>query len=624
MECNKCHLIYNKADTRKFSCNHIICNLCFCNTIIKELINNIDDMNKIYSINCKCNKGTLSFNLEEIKNVKIPLNSEEKKLCPNHSNLPFTYYDKTNKSSLCDKCIENDEFKDHEKIKISDIKSNIKENISDIEYKTYDEFKKYLNGYLEQFIEKCNEYYQNEIAKMEILVEKIKNFEQNLKRQMETKIEKEKILFDLIDKIYENNYKNLKIFNEEYDKEEKYGYRFYKQLSKIKFNFGEFGTEYQEEIIPEIENILNEFEKNLSNKKFKTSIKYPYFELIKRFTQINDLKQESIISCLSENRNSNEIFVGYRDYTINVLVSKNSSYEISQTLKYHKGEITSLLYLDNYLISGSKDRTIKIWQKDADNIYKAKQIIKLENEIKKINKYINESNVGFLATGDESNFRLFLKSEEKNENLMKEEIKNGDCGLVSGEKKDENDIQTEEIFKIEQVLSDHDNEVIEAIQIKNNNDIISGSKDLTIIVWRDFMNSLQYECSQLISAGNEVEALCEFGNKGFAFAIGGTYEIKIYELNFSEGKYENVASLNPEFCHDRMINQLILLKDNRLASCSYDSTVKIISYNSLTKELREDQELDEQNLSVNCIIETGSGKLISGGHGKHLIIYKRN
>ena len=625
MECNKCHLIYNKEDTRKFSCNHIICNLCFCNTIIKGLINNIDDMNKIYSINCKCNKGTLSFNLEEIKNVKIPLNSEEKKLCPNHSNLPFTYYDKTTKSPLCDKCIENDEFKDHEKIKISDIKSNIKENISDIEYKTYDEFKKYLNGYLEQFIEKCNEYYQNEITKMEILVEKIKNFEQNLKRQMETKIEKEKIIFDLIDKIYENNYKNLKIFNEEYDKEEKYGYRFYKQLSKIKFNFGEFGTEYQEEIIPEIENILNEFEKNLSNKKFKTSIKYPYFELIKRFTQINDLKQESIISCLSENRNGNEIFVGYRDYSINVLVPKNSSYEISQTLKYHKGEITSLLYLDNYLISGSKDRTIKIWQKDADNIYKAKQIIKLENEIKKINKYINESNVGFLATGDESNFRLFLKSEEKNEeNLMKEEIKNGDCGLVSGEEKDENNIITEEIFKIEQVLSDHDNEVIEAIQIKNNNDIISGSKDLTIIVWRDFMNSLQYECSQLISAGNEVEALCEFGNKGFAFAIGGTYEIKIYELNFSEGKYENVASLNPEFCHDRMINQLIILKDNRLASCSYDSTVKIISYNSLTKELREDQELDEQNLSVNCIIETGSGKLISGGHGKHLIIYKRN
>ena len=619
MECYKCHLIYKNEDTRTFTCNHIICNLCFCNTLIKELINNIDDMNKKYSLNCKCNKGTLSFNLEEIKKVKIPLNPEEKKFCLNHSKQAFTYYDKTIKTLLCDKCIESQDFKGHEKIKIRDLKSNIKEKISDIEYKTYQDFKQYLNDYLKQFVDKCKGYYEKEIEKIEIMVEKLKNFERNLKIQMETQIQKETILFELIDKIYENNYKNLKIFNEEYNKEEKYGYYFYKQLAKIKFNFGKFDDEYQEEIIPEIENMLNEFEKNLSNKKFKTNIKYPYFELIKRFTQINDIKQESIISCLAHNRNNNEIFVGYRDYSINVLIPKNSSYEIQQTLKSHKGEITSLLYLDNYLISGSKDKTINIWEKDIDKVYKVKQTIKLENEVNKINKYINETNIGFLATGYESNFRLFLKDKEKKEeeNSMEEEIK-------KYEGNEEQNLKTEEIFKIEQVLSDHDNEVVEAIQIKSNNDIISGSKDLTIIIWKDFMNSLQYECSQIISAGNEVEALCEFGSKGFAFAISGSYEIKIYDLNFSEGKYENTASLNPEFCHDRMINQIILLKDNRLASCSYDGTVKIISYNSLTKELREDQELNELNLSINGIIETGNGKLISGGHDKHLIIYKRN
>jgi len=182
----------------------------------------------------------------------------------------------------------------------------------------------------------------------------------------------------------------------------------------------------------------------------------------------------------------------------------------------------------------------------------------------------------------------------------------------------------EDIFKIEQVFSDHDNEVVEAIQIRNNNDIISGSKDMTIIIWKDLSNSLQYECNQIISAGNEVEALCPYGNKGFAFALNVSYDIKIYELNLLNMKYENIGILNPELSHDKVINQLILLKDNRIASCSYDSTVKIISYNSLTKELREDQILDEQNLSVNSLIETKNGKLITGGHGKHLIIYKRN
>lgn len=599
MECSKCHLIYKKEDTRTYTCNHIICNFCFCDTIIKELINSIDDIDKIYSMNCKCNKGSLSFNLEEIKKIVFPSIPEENIHCSTHKEELYTHYDKTIKKLLCKKCLEREEYKDHEKTKISELKLTIKERNADIKYKTYDEFKAYLTEYLNQFIKNCNEYYQAEIKKTEIFIEKIKNFEQNLKSQMESIIQKETFLFNLIDKIYEKNYNNLKLFTED---KNILGYRFYKLLSKVKFDFGEFATEYEEEIIPEIENMLNEFDKNVLNKKYKVNIKYPYFELIKQFSQINDIKQESIISCITENKNNNEIFIGFRDYSINVLHPKNIGYEIGQTLKSHKGEITSLLYIDNYLISGSKDQTIKIWTKDNENNYIIKQVIKLNKEIKRLNKYINDNHIGFLVTSEENNFRLYLKKVNEEEN------------------KETN----EDIFKIEQVLSDHDNEVNEAIQIKSNNDIISGSKDMTIIIWKDFSNLLQYECNQIISAGNEVTSLCPFGNKGFAFALNGSYDIKIYDFNFSDGKYENIGQLSPDFCHSRVINQIILLKDNRLCSCSYDSTVKIISYNELTKEMREDQELDDQNLSVNAIIETGNGKLISGGHGKHLMIYKRN
>ena len=623
MECTKCHLIYKEEDTKKFSCEHIICKTCFYNIIIKELINNINYNNKTYSINCKCNKGTLTFEYAELNNIKLPSYYEEIKVCSLHNNECFQLYDKTNKTLLCNKCNENAEYKDHEKIKIDDLKNSIKEKTSEIKYKTYEEVNKYMKEYFDSFVNKSKEYYQEEINKMELLIEKIKKMENDLKTQMEKQIEKEKILFNLIDIMYKKNFDDLKILNEESSDINKYGYRFYKQLSKVKFDFGEFGIEHQEEIIPEISKIIKEFEENISIKRFKTNIKYPYFELIKSFSEINDYKQASVISCIATNKITNELAVGYRDYSIDILRPQGSNYESFQKIKEHKGEISTLLYIDDYLISGSKDKTLKIWEPDSNNknTYILKQTIIFEKEVKKLNVYTHESQIGFLVTGDETSFRLFLKkSQDINSMDLEETTKKVEEAGPSGENGASN---SEEIFEIKQVLNEHDNEVNEAIQIKSNNDIISGSKDMTLVVWKDTMNCLGYESDQIISAGNEVQSVCPFGNKGFAFGVSGSYEIKIYELNIEEGQYDIVCVLNEEYCHSRPINQIILLKDNRLASCSYDCCVKIISFNSLTKELREDQELEDQN-SVNSIVETGNGKLITGGHSKHLIVYKRS
>ena len=637
MECYKCHLIYKEEDTKKFTCGHIICKTCFYNVVIKDLINNINNNTKTYLINCKCNKGTLIFELEDLKNIKLPSDTKEINSCKDHDNEVFIYYDKTNKKLLCSKCNLNPEYKDHEKIAIEDLKLNIKEKISKLEFNSYDIFQKYIKDFFEKFTENSKKYYQEEISKMDSLINKISQMKKDIEIQMNEQIEKEKMLFNLIDVIYRNNYENLKLFNNESSTGTKLGYRFCKLLSKVKFDFGEFGIEHQEEIIPEFDKLIKEFEDNVSQKKYKISIKYPYFELIKSFTKINDYKQSSIISCVAANKNTNELSVGYRDYTINVFRLQGSNYELFQTIKGHRGEISSLLYLDNYLISGSKDKTLKVWEPNSDNSYILRQKIKnSEREIKKLNGYVNESQIGFLVTGDESSFRLFLKkSEEKLEENGKEEDLNS-MEVEEPEKKetekekekeDENaddNKNLKEIFEIKQVLNDHDNEVNEAIQIKSNNDIISGSKDMTVVVWKDHMNCLIYESDQIISAGNEVHAICAFGNKGFAFAVNGSYEIIIYELNSEVGEYVKVCVLPEDYCHSKTINQLILLKDNRLGSCSYDGCVKIISFNPLTKELREDQELDDQTLSVNSIVETSNGKLISGGHDKHIIVYKRS
>ena len=634
MECTKCHFSFKLEDIKKYTCGHIICKTCFYNVIIKDLINSINNTTQEYSINCKCNSGSISFSFDELKNINLSQNLEEKKTCSIHNNEIFQFYDKTNKKLLCNKCNESPEYQGHEKIKIDDIKLNIKNKTSDIKYKTYEEFKNYINNFFEKFAENSKKYYEEEILKMELLIQKIKEMENNIKKQMDEQIEKEKVLFNIIDILYKKNYENLNLINNEPDTERKYGYRFYKQLSKIKFDFGEFGIEHNEEIIPEFDKIIKEFDENISKKKFKINIKYPYFELIKSFTQINDYKQDAIISCIAANKKTNELSVGYRDYSINIFHPQGSNYESFQKIKEHKGEISTLLYVDNYLISGSKDKALRVYQQDINNnnFYSLKQIINIfEREIKKLNIYINDINKGFLVSGEECSFRLFLKLLDKDK--KKEEIKDSNgMELEENEKKEseekkENeakDKNLEEIFGIKQVFNEHDNEVSEAIQIKSNNDIISGSKDMTLVVWKDNMNYLGYESEQIISAGNEVQAICSFGNKGFAFAVNNSYEIKIYEFNSEKGEYENVCILGEEFCHERPINEIILLRDNRLVTCSYDSYVKIMSFNPLTKELREDQALEEQDSTVYSIAETGNGKLISGGYSKHLIIYKRS
>ena len=581
-------------------------------------------------------KKPLPFELEDLKSIKLPSDVQEIKKCKEHDNEVFIFYDKTNKKLLCNKCNLNSEFKDHEKITIEDLKLNIKEKFSKLKFNSYDIFQKYIKEFFEKFIEISKKYYQEEISKMDLLINKISQMKKDIEIHMNEQIDKEKMLFNLIDVIYRNNYENLKLFNNESSNGAKLGYRFCKQLSKVKYDFGEFGIEHQEEIIPEFDKLIKEFEENVSQKKYKINIKYPYFELIKSFTKINDYKQSSIISCVATNKNTNELSVGYRDYNINIFRLQGSNYELFQTIKGHRGEISSLLYIDNYLISGSKDKTLKVWEPNSDNSYILRQKIKIsDREIKKLNSYINDSQKGFLVTGDESSFRLFLKkSEEKGEengnrneeDLNSMEIEGPEKKETENGKEDENvgdNKNYKEIFEIKQVLNDHDNEVNEVIQMKSNNDIISGSKDMTVVVWKDHMNCLIYESDQIISAGNEVHAICAFGNKGFAFAVNGSYEIIIYELNNEQGQYEKVCALGEDFCHSKTINQLILLKDNRLASCSYDGCVKIISFNPLAKELREDQELDDQTLSVNGIVETSNGKLISGGHDKHIIVYKR-
>ncbi len=56
------------------------------------------------------------------------------------------------------------------------------------------------------------------------------------------------------------------------------------------------------------------------------------------------------------------------------LISKGHDFEWRSSLKDHKGSVYSVNFFPdgNYIVSGSSDKTVKIWQKNTRNLIKKK------------------------------------------------------------------------------------------------------------------------------------------------------------------------------------------------------------------------------------------------------------
>ena len=58
----------------------------------------------------------------------------------------------------------------------------------------------------------------------------------------------------------------------------------------------------------------------------------------------------------------------------------------------------------------------------------------------------------------------------------------------------------------------------------------------------------------------------------------------MYGFNEGLNVYEEKLKVSREICHNKLINQMIYLKDNRIASCSFDKTIRIFRFNETVNE----------------------------------------
>ena len=599
---------YNKYDINK---NYFFgCPQCLNVPYIESLECDINKKDIFVTYICKCE-------LKERTNSKylcdFIIEKEPNNLCQIHSPKELIYYCKTCNIKICIDCYKeqhnnheiNNNYlmsEENEKAFIK-MKDNFKENNKgyDILLRIYDEYIKVKNI---NSIDNFNIINDNKYSN------KINN----------DKVENDSINVNESDKEIRND-KSITISREVY---ESVGF-----LTDVKMKQNErndnlnFHNSRLEEIIEQQNNndkqnlnISNKDNKNINrdNLNIEDSQNINDFRLfgdlensreINSFNDCHKNQNNILLNSIKEEINeSKNISINEDKNDINLKKDKLKYYYNSKTLKNHESNVISLIQLQSgYLASGASDGSIIIW-----DIYKNKIISKfyevgqalclLEFEPNKLLVGTSETNIGLWdlnALGNNSSFnflkhslwvnclvkidnntfasasndnniyiwdyynRTFLFGLTGHTDCITTLIKLDDGRLCSGSIDKTIKIWNLENRKYEQELIGHKNWIKSLYQLKNG--ILLSSDVKSLIFWKNFSlyKSINSHC--------EYRNLCQIDDNCLAGAAMDN-TIDLFDLN----NYQKYDSLKGHFSN---VICVIKLKDNKLASCSLDKTIKI-------------------------------------------------
>ena len=158
------------------------------------------------------------------------------------------------------------------------------------------------------------------------------------------------------------------------------------------------------------------------------------------------------------------------------------------------------------------------------------------------------------------------------------------------------------------------------------------------------INQLNYSYDNFQSTNNDILKLVELiitnynidnHNYYLMSSLNQIKSINIYEYNedintegicnyfnnyniISDEKIEKIKEINIIHHHTETVYNLILLQDGRLASCSWDKTIKIFD---IKNNFHCDITIDQHSASVNYICQLENGKLISCSGDKTIKIF---
>lgn len=561
-----------KIQLNDFSnCLHKICALCIFERIFSHHITDLQGQ-KILKVSCKCENSFCELELSNILNIlsgkrQLDLNKviesgfenieatnegcECSKKVDDTKQLFSDYFCLDCMKWVCSKCrfdLKNSHYK-HRVIKSRHLIKYMRENIKSIFLQNinFEQFEKKWEEMSNQFQKIIDESFNETLQKLDDLIQSAENLKNIYLKEYEEQIANHVKTFKIIKLFYMNYYtdKNaeLKKINVENNDIFKLKY-----LSNISYEFTNFSLSYPDTLDKEILKINEEINK----------LKLTEMELIKGKFSFQKISRE---------------------------------YNLDEVQPAHGKFITSLISLDNKIISGSTDYFIKIWDNESGN-YKLKQAIKT----KQIVSLLALKNGKILASAVNSN------------DILVYELNN-----------------YEEYF-YSQSLSHHDKCVTTIVELEDGK-IISGSLDGKMVIWEENQKLKQYMIRQEIVKGKPILLIIKIHGFNIAYTGGesigimgtntelndGRLILKEYsdicELEKHKGKVNCMCNLNngyfasggadlnkridhniyiwKEFggkyissqkilnAHDADINALILLRDGRIASASKDRSIKI-------------------------------------------------
>ena len=584
--------IKNESNNKNFDINKnyfLGCPLCLNVPYIKNLSYDLNKKN-IFLVTyiCKCE---LKERENPISLNDLIIEKEPKNECQSHYSKELIYYCNTCKMKICIDCYKEDHNK-HEvnnnylmseevEKRLVTLMDKFKENVQgyDILVKMYDEYNKNKST---NNIEELNDHSKY----------KVKNDPNNLE-ESQSNVNKIICSKNIVD-----SQAYIKIKQSEF-------------IPNFKNSSLETIIKQQSKNNNQNSNNSNINYNKINNPKIEESQNLNDFSLFRNDNQIKALndnyekpKNNSLYSKNEVNNENKNMSNDEENNINNQEQSRLKHYYNSKTLKGHEDRVISLIQLESgYLASGSKDESIKIWDINKSKIIsefkeRGQVICLLEFEPNKLLAGTSENNIGlwdlnkkeensifnfekhsfwvnclvkidkntFASASNDCNIyvwdyynRKFLFELAEHTDCILALIKLNNGRLCSGSADLTIKIWNLETREIEYELIGHNKMIKNLYQLKNG--ILLSSDERTLIIWKNF------DLFKSINCRSDYRNFCQIDDNCLACASKDN-SIDLMDLNnyqiydFLKGHYSNVICV-------------IKLKDNRLASCSLDKTIKI-------------------------------------------------